>query len=158
MKKQLTAAMMILSMIAAPSMAQGLDKQAFEAKVFEVQADKPLQLAELSKQEMKETEGAWAPFVLGALIGGNISAWSNHGVSYYRTGQPASTRSTLAAVGGGMVGGGYTNAMLRGAGITTKTFAKEAWRNGNAVPNAVIRANAFGLNQSSSAALGKHKR
>ncbi|MRN37662.1 hypothetical protein GJV52_03220 [Neisseria brasiliensis] len=57
-----------------------------------------------------------------------------------------------------MVGGGYTNAMLRGAGISTKTFAKEAWRNGNAVPNTVIRANAFGLNQSSSAALGKHKR
>ncbi|WP_165087858.1 class IIb bacteriocin, lactobin A/cerein 7B family [Neisseria yangbaofengii] len=70
MKKQISAAVMIFAMIAAPSMAQSMDKQAFETQVFEVQPDKPLQLAELSKQEMKETEGAVAPWVVGGAIGG----------------------------------------------------------------------------------------
>lgn len=65
MKKQISAAMMIFAMIAAPVTAQELDKRAFEAQVFDVQADKPLQLAELSKQEMKETEGAAGPLVVG---------------------------------------------------------------------------------------------
>lgn len=158
MKKQISAAVMIFSIIAAPSMAQGVDKQAFEAKVFDVQAAKPLQLAELSKQEMKETEGAWVPLLAGALVGGAISAWSNHGISYYKTGQPASTRSTLAATAGGMIGGGYSNAMLRGAGIATSPFARAAWQNGNAAGNVVIRANGAALNQASSAAMGKHRR
>ena len=59
MKKQITAAMMILTMIAAPAMANSMDNQAFENQVFHTQADTPMQLAELSQKEMKETEGAW---------------------------------------------------------------------------------------------------
>ncbi|WP_373747231.1 hypothetical protein [Neisseria dentiae] len=115
MKKQISAAVMIFSIIAAPSMAQGVDKQAFEAKVFDVQADKPLQLAELSKKEMKETEGAalwFAPALAVTLGGGAIGAWGNHAHSYARTGQPASVSSTLNATGNGMMVG----ASLYGAG------------------------------------------
>lgn len=62
-------------MIAAPSMAQGLDKQAFEAQVFHTEAGKPFQLAELSATEMKETEGAVAPLVaVGLMAGGRFIA------------------------------------------------------------------------------------
>lgn len=158
MKKQITAAMIIFAMIASPAMAKGLDNQAFAAKVFDTEAGKTMQLAELSAQEMKETEGAALPFVAAALMGGAISAWTNHGISYYRTGQPASTRSTVAATAGGMIGGGYSNAMLRGAGIATSPFASSAWTGGNAAGNVVIRANGAALNQASSAAMGKHQR
>lgn len=157
MKKQITAAVMMLSMI-APAMANGLDNQTFENQVFHTRADAPMQLAELSQKEMKETEGAFLPIVAGALMGGAISAWANHGISKIKTGQFASTRSTLAATAGGMIGGGYSSAMLRGAGITTSAFARSAWKGGNAIPNAVIRANGAALNQSSSAAMGKHRR
>ena len=59
MKKQITAAMMILTMIATPVMANSMDNPAFENQVFHTQADTPMQLAELSQKEMKETEGAW---------------------------------------------------------------------------------------------------
>ena len=158
MKKQITAAMMILTMIAAPALANSMDNQAFENQVFHTQADTPMQLAELSQKEMKETEGEFLPLLAGVLMGGAISAWANHGISKIKTGQFASTRSTLAATAGGMIGSAYSNAMLRGAGIATNAFARSAWRGGNAVPNAVIRANGAALNQSSSAAMGKHRR
>lgn len=59
MKKQITAAVMMLSMI-APAMANGLDNQAFEDQVFHTRADAPMQLAELSQKEMKETEGGFS--------------------------------------------------------------------------------------------------
>ena len=68
MKKQITAAMMILTMIAAPALANSMENQAFENQVFHTQADTPMQLAELSQKEMKEAEGAMAPLVaLGYL-------------------------------------------------------------------------------------------
>ncbi|CWM74985.1 TPA: hypothetical protein WI034_000764 [Neisseria meningitidis] len=69
MKKQITAAVMMLSMI-APAMANGLDNQAFEKYVFHTQADAPMQLAELSQKEMKETEGEWIPNAVGGIMGG----------------------------------------------------------------------------------------
>lgn len=57
MKKQITAAMMILAIIAALATAGSVDNQAFEDQVFHTRADAPMQLAELSQKEMKETEG-----------------------------------------------------------------------------------------------------
>ena len=81
MKKQITAAMMILTMIAAPALANSMDNQAFENQVFHTQADTPMQLAELSQKEMKETEGEFLPLLAGALMGGAISAWANHDIS-----------------------------------------------------------------------------
>jgi hypothetical protein len=69
MKKQITEATMMLSII-APAMANGLDNQAFEKYVFHTQADAPMQLAELSQKEMKETEGEWIPNAVGGIMGG----------------------------------------------------------------------------------------
>ncbi|MFC3873465.1 hypothetical protein [Neisseria musculi] len=69
MKKQFSA-LLVLSALSAPLMAQSLDHQAFEAAVFHTEAGKPMQLAELSAQEMKETEGAVAPWIAGGAIGG----------------------------------------------------------------------------------------
>ncbi|ARB72058.1 TPA: hypothetical protein WH558_000628 [Neisseria meningitidis] len=74
MKKQITAAVMMLSMI-APAMANSMDNQTFENQVFHTQADAPVQLAELSQKEMKETEGAAAPLVaIGILHAGRFLA------------------------------------------------------------------------------------
>lgn len=70
MKKQITAAMMILTMIATPVMANSIDNPAFENQVFHTQADTPMQLAELSQKEMKETEGEWIPNAVGGIMGG----------------------------------------------------------------------------------------
>lgn len=67
MKKQITAAVMMLSMI-APAMANGLDNQAFEDQVFHTRADAPMQLAELSQKEMKETEGAFLPWLSWVVL------------------------------------------------------------------------------------------
>lgn len=78
MEKQITAAVMMLSMI-APAMANGLDNQTFENQVFHTRADAPMQLAELSPQEMKETEGAFAPWVAGGIAGG---IWGGAGYSW----------------------------------------------------------------------------
>ncbi len=75
MKKQITAAMMILTMIAAPALANSMENQAFENQVFHTQPDAPMQLAELSQKEMKETEGAAAPLVaIGILHAGRFLA------------------------------------------------------------------------------------
>lgn len=79
MKKQITAAMMILTMIAAPAMANSMDNQAFENQVFHTQADVPMQLAELSQKEMKKTEGAVAPWVAGGIVGG---IWGGSGYAW----------------------------------------------------------------------------
>lgn len=75
MKKQITAAMIIFAMIGTPAMAQGLDNQAFAGKVFHTEAGKSMQLAELSAQEMRETEGEAAPLVaIGLMAGGRFIA------------------------------------------------------------------------------------
>ena len=80
-------------------------------------------------------------------MGGAIGAWTNHGASYAKNGRLASTKSTLYATGGGMVGGVYSGAMLKGAGISTSIFAKSAWKGGTGVANATIRTNGAFLGQ-----------
>lgn len=82
MKKQLTA-LMILSMLAAPVMAQSLDNQAFEAQVFHSETAQPMQLGELSAQEMKETEGAalwFAPIIAGGARFA-LTGFTRHGLN-----------------------------------------------------------------------------
>lgn len=102
MKKQITAAVMMLSMI-APSMANGLDNQAFESQVFHTQADAPMQLAELSSQEMKETEGAWGP--VGAFIGGGGGGGIGYMLNQQLSGSRFSPTAFTLAVGAGAFGG-----------------------------------------------------
>lgn len=45
-----------------------------------------MQLAELSAQEMKETEGALLPFAAVVLGGGAVGVRGNHIYSYNKTG------------------------------------------------------------------------
>lgn len=104
MKKQITAAMMIFAMIGTPAMAQGLDNQAFAGKVFHTEAGKSMQLAELSAQEMRETEGDWIP--LAILGGAAIGMWTQHGISYATTGRPAPFRDVAVAGAFGAIPGG----------------------------------------------------
>lgn len=101
MKKQITAAVMMLSMI-APSMANGLDNQTFENQVFHTQADAPMQLAELSQKEMKETEGAWGP--VGAFIGG-VGGGIGYMMNQQLSGSRFSPTAFTLAVGAGDFGG-----------------------------------------------------
>lgn len=67
--------------------------------LFEQDA-KPMQLAALSQQEMKETEGALLPvlFILGSAA---VSAWSYHGINYYNTGSIGSSSGAAWAAGMG---------------------------------------------------------
>lgn len=104
-----------------------------------------LQVATLSSKEMQETEGAVVPFIATAIVSGALGAWVNHGISKIQTGEWASTSSTLFATGSGMIGGGYSNLMLRGAGISTNPFSKAAWQGSNGIMNGVIRLNGTGL-------------
>ena len=106
-----------------------------------------LQVKEMTVAQMQETQGAALPFVAGVLMGGAIGAWTNHGASHAKNGRLASTKSTLYATGGGMVGGVYSGAMLKGAGISTSIFAKSAWKGGTGVANATIRTNGAFLGQ-----------
>ena len=106
-----------------------------------------LQAVAMTDGQMEETQGAALPFVAGVLVGGAIGAWSNHVASYAKNGRLASTKSTLYATGGGMVGGVYSGAMLKGAGISTSIFAKSAWKGGTGVANATIRTNGAFLGQ-----------
>ena len=48
----------------------------------------------------------------------------------------------------GAVGGGYSNIMLRGAGIATSPFNATAWQGATGVGNATIRANGALIGQS----------
>ena len=114
-----------------------------------------LQATDMTLVEMQETQGAALPFVAGVLVGGAIGAWSNHGASYAKNGRLASTKSTLYATGGGMVGGVYSGAMLKGASISTSIFAKSAWKGGTGVANATIRINGAFLGQGT---VGGYKR
>lgn len=71
----MTAVMMMLAMAATPVLAQNPAQGAFETRVFHTEAGNPMQLAELSAQEMKETEGAAAPLVaIGLMAGGRFIA------------------------------------------------------------------------------------
>lgn len=145
MKTLITALALSTTVIANHTMAQQLSNTVDLIAVFDSSQVNNIQVLELSNKEMNETKGAVLPLIAGALVGGALGAWSNHGINYYKTGEFASTQSTLLATGAGAIGGGYTNLMLRGAGISTSAFAPSAWQGTNGIANTMIRANGAGL-------------
>lgn len=82
--------------------------------------DNSIDLAALSPQEMRETEGAFAPlaWVAWTLEGAAINAWTNHYKSYKETGQPASVGSTAYAAGVGALGGAVGRGLSAAEGLT----------------------------------------
>lgn len=70
--------------------------------LFEQDA-KPMQLAELSQQEMKETEGAWVQFGIGGALGA-----AGYGWGVYRGNYAWNTRNFIGNVGtGALIGGTF---------------------------------------------------
>ena len=69
-------------------------------KLFEQDA-MPMQLAALSQQEMKETEGAWLQFGIGGAFGGAGYAWGVYRGNYsWNTSRFLGNVATGAVIGG----------------------------------------------------------
>ncbi|WP_245911119.1 hypothetical protein [Neisseria iguanae] len=71
------------TILASPVMAQGFDKQAFEAQVFDVRAGKPMQLAELPQTVVKEAEGSAIWFMPAIAAGARFAftGFTRHGLN-----------------------------------------------------------------------------
>lgn len=95
-----------LASIVAPNetKAVNIGKNDTSQHIF-IPGDSLLEFAILTPEEMAETEGALHPVLL-ALAMINASVWSNHGFSYYHTGQPASLESTALAAATGAIPAG----------------------------------------------------
>lgn len=93
----------------------------------------PMQLAALSQQEMRETEGAFLNFAIGGAAGFGFYAASN----WYNN-RPITWQGSLYSIGTGALTGGVGGALIRasGGGIAGNI----AWR-----PN--ILASNFGFSQ-----------
>jgi len=76
--------------------------------MFEQEAGQPMQLAALSQQEMRETEGAWMNFAIGGAIG-----FGAHALSH---GRNMTFRSAAIATGTGALTGGVGGALIRASG------------------------------------------
>ena len=97
MKKQMIAAVFMAS-FAVPAFADN-----FEAQVFDTQPEK-MKVAELSQQEMKETEGAFlGGFTSGQMMA--INATTNVG-SYYLFSDNPSLQGAVVSAGLGAITGG----------------------------------------------------
>lgn len=125
---------MIFAMIASPVMAKGLDNQSFVAKVFDTEIGKPMQLAELSAQEMRETEGEAIPLALMVAGSGAFSAWKYHYDVYKATGHIGSA-------------GGAARAAALGSGISAASGGLGAAAGGGLAGTAAWAPGMFSLNQ-----------
>lgn len=139
MKKYAVPFALSVLMATVPLVAQANTQELNQ--VFDITQSENIQALELSNQEMKDTQGAILPFIAAIAVGGAFGAWSNHGITYLQTGNFASVNSTLYATGAGAIGGGYTNLMLRGAGIATSPFVTSAWKGSTGATNVFIRGN-----------------
>ncbi|MDO5058195.1 MAG: hypothetical protein Q4E06_12875 [Lautropia sp.] len=87
------------------------------------QADKPMQLAALSRQEMKETEGAWVQWAGMAALGGvmNTATYigSNSNWTYRGAEWAALSGASGALIGGLPIGGAAARAGLAAVGAYT---------------------------------------
>lgn len=115
--------------------------------VFDTTQLDQIQALELSKQEMKETEGAWLPVIYAMATGAAFGVGINTTFTYATTQQLPTWQSQAFAAGSGAVGGAYANVMLRGAGIATSPFVSSAWQGTTGIANATIRANGAMLGQ-----------
>ncbi|QDD65811.1 hypothetical protein EJD96_17395 [Herbaspirillum seropedicae] len=94
---------------------------------------KPTQLAALSQQEMKETEGAWVNFAIGGAVG-----FGSYALTNYYNNRPITWRGSLYSIGTGALTGGMGGALIRASG--GGLAGQIAWR-----PN--MLASNFGASQ-----------
>ena len=137
--KNLFVAAALLALTAVPA-AAGLPTgphhhPADAGLVFELDSTMPLELAELSRQEMIKTEGEFVPaaYLAYALVGGAISAWTYHGTNYVQHGELGTSSGAAAAAGRGIIttgiGGGIAQAARLSRPVSgylhVKTFATD---------------------------------
>jgi hypothetical protein len=84
--------------------------------LFEQDA-KPMQLAALSEQEMRETEGALLPLFAAMAVGAAVSAWGYHARSYYQTGRIGTSAGAAWAAGAGALGALHGRGLVAYAGL-----------------------------------------
>ena len=91
---------------------------AADAQMLFEQDAKPMQLAVLSQQEMKETEGAWLNFAIGGAIGLGSYAYNNWGNMTWGGALGSTALGVVGGYGAGVAGlrvlGPYANG---GAGV-----------------------------------------
>ncbi|MBG7621157.1 hypothetical protein I5R65_16965 [Herbaspirillum sp. AP02] len=92
-----------------------------------------MQLAALSQQEMKETEGAWVNFAIGGAVG-----FGSYALTNYYTDRPITWQGSLYSIGTGALAGGIGGALISASG--GGLAGQIAWR-----PN--ILASNFGASQ-----------
>lgn len=90
--------------------------------VFEIDNTMPVEVAELSRQEMIETEGEVLPMVALAILGNAaLSAWSYHGWNYYKHGELGSSRGAAFAACAGAIASTKGSAIVAGYGLRGTT-------------------------------------
>jgi len=130
--KNLFVAATLLALLAAPAAAgvhatAGLSSGPYHhpadaGLVFEMDNTMPLELAELSRQEMIETEGEALPLVALAILGNAaISAWGYHGWNYYQHGELGSSQGAAFAAGAGALASTKGSAIVAGYGLRGTT-------------------------------------
>jgi len=145
LKSTLFAAVLAASLAApvfandAPVAAPLPQFSAADTQMLFEQDAKPMQLAALSPQEMKETEGAWLNFGTAAL--GGIVGGAGYGYGAFNGNYAWNTRNFMANVGSGaLIGGtfGAAGAIASGGAsfIPSLTNAgANIWRFNSAVAN-----------------------
>ena len=109
----MTVSMAIFSMLVSPVMANVVNDQIFEERIFEIQPDRSMDVEELSHKEMKETEGAAAlppsrggwgggggGGRFGGAIGGAVVGGYAGGYGYLASGGKDPNKFKAAVIGG----------------------------------------------------------
>lgn len=130
--KSALAATLLSASLAAPAFAnesQPADLPQFSAVDMQIMFErdvKPMQLAVLSQQEMKETEGAWlwaVPVIGYGLYGGGLS-YTSYGAATGDWTSPQAAYNLWTGFAGGAIGsyGGF-------AGATAGSWLGSYWAN-----------------------------
>ena len=139
MKTLCAATLLAACALSQPVLAQSVEPTALPSATLDAtdlsfafeQTGQPVQMAMLSEQEMKETEGAVIPYLAyyggGAAIGGGAyvgstiyRSWDSSSLSnsWNNLSNNWSTSDALFATASGAVGGAYGQALFRGVGYT----------------------------------------
>ncbi|PCN59278.1 hypothetical protein CF596_14085 (plasmid) [Acinetobacter sp. YT-02] len=106
---------MITTQVMAEQPIQASDNTADLSTIFESSHVEKIQALELSNQEMKDTQGALAPWVIGGAVGG-LSGGAMYSYGVWKGNYQWNTNRFLGNVGTGAVIGGTFGAAGAAAG------------------------------------------